>query len=495
MHGLAHVKRTVHSLIFRLPSRCPRVYHHEMIFAKMLPYPPSRTLLHPLFAGMILAAHVTNAQCVPSGNPSSQTPPVPRSPSVSISGDSGVTVPTPSHAPSMTKLPSCEGGKKKQVPPPCRPDLSRPQGCRPLSSKSCEPVGTARNECPAPPYALRDQSMAAWLSASLSSHPAVSHELEALRQISGSRPTISVKLGNFIPPSRQASFPLGLSSGRSIEVVVDLPQSPSCLGFEKRVGAALATAYRELSANYYKLGTAQQRNSLLVKRLRSLEALRELNREAANAGAASWAEVVYLESLASTVRASLAANDLEIESLSWGFLGSPALRSLREGRMYVWSPDDFWSFYPKHPPVPIDQSRSSVERLAAQFGCLMVLQEANRQFQTMTAIYNQVRSENQDSWDGMPAATEIQASAKSKDADARLGYIESMLSLHPPITVGFTRQAHPSPSPEPSAVPQEPATGSSAKVIGILVLGLGVGLVLWASVWKATPADEQKPEN
>jgi hypothetical protein len=125
----------------------------------------------------------------------------------------------------------------------------------------------------------------------------------------------------------------------------------------------------------------------------------------------------------------------------------------------------------------------------------MVLQEANRQFQTMTAIYNQVRSENQDSWDGMPAATEIQASAKSKDADARLGYIESMLSLHPPITVGFTRQAHPSPSPEPSAVPQEPATGSSAKVIGILVLGLGVGLVLWASVWKATPADEQKPEN
>lgn len=382
----------------------------------------------------------------------------------------------------------CQPVKLKQGCGPC-PTNYKEKSCRPRCEKGRVPVGTACMPCPKPSKASQWASSASgsWLASALSSSDSVAAEFDAWELSSGERPTLVVELGDTIAPSRTASFPSGLSSGREVSVRVKFRPAPQWASFESRVPSAIASAYQELSSEYYRLGTAHQKASLLALRQKSLESIRESNRVASNEGRASWTEVVYLDSLVESVSAARATNQIEIDVLSWGFQGSPHSTHLRAGKMFVWSPADFWSFYAKTPPTQGEDETFSPKTLSIQFGSLMAMRESSRLKAVMSALYDQVESETEGVKEDMPAAEEILTAAKASAAESRLGYIEAMLLLPPPVKVELTKlppvdslpSATSPPAPSSKCGSADTSGGFAGKVTGVLLLIAGAVFLVW----------------
>jgi len=354
-------------------------------------------------------------------------------------------------------------------------------------------VGSACKPCPQKQaVSPEDQKLTRWLENAIKSHPETKAQLDAWAKISGEQPTLEIKLGSQTPPSREATFPMGLTSGRGIQVKISGLSGDGCPKVSSQLAESVKDAFTVIAGDYYRLGVAFLKDSLLKKRQLSLEELREYNRDAANVGQTSWTEVVYLDSLLAGIHDERSANQLDLDVLTWNFEGAPMTSELRTGRIHVWGNDDFWKFYPKYPPAEGHAAADKIKAYSSQFKSLMNMVEAARDRRTMSTLYDQVSSEVEGGEGDMDAAEEIRAAAKIQEANARLAYLEALLTLPAPVTVAVekTPQIKEEAAQNQVVAAEAPSCeGGSGKVFGIFLVLAGAAYVIYTSLTKSSTED------
>jgi hypothetical protein len=352
-------------------------------------------------------------------------------------------------------------------------------------------VGSACKPCPKKQeLSPEDQKLVSWLKRSIESHPEIRANLDSWGKIAGERPSVNIEIGGRIAPTREASFPSGVTGGREIKITISGKGGEGCPVISKQLSKLVHDAFKTIAGDYYRLGVAHIRDTLLKKRQSSLEELREYNRSAANVGQTSWTEVVYLDSLIAQIQEARRANQVELEVLGWNFSKAPMSKDLRNGRISVWGGDDFWKFYPKTPAVGKGGEIKDGKAFANQFVSLMNMVDASRERRGMSALYDQVSSEVDGGEGDMDAAEEIRAAARVQEADSRLAYLVAMLELPQPVTVSVNKVKETKTEKVPTAAASSECESGAAKLLGILLLGSGIFFVLYLSLKKCGGAEE-----
>jgi hypothetical protein len=333
-----------------------------------------------------------------------------------------------------------------------------------------------------------------WVAQALSNTPEVKNELDTWTQYAVARPQIIASTSDQLPPSEHSSFPLGLSGGKSPTLTVlasprseDGDESGSKFSpYMLKLRPILSQAYNSLTRQYYQLGAAYIRQDLLAQRRQALEELREVNREAANSGDGSWAGIIYLDNVLEEVNGEIAKNDLLIDVLSFNFQQYPQGRELQLGSLHIWNKDDFWDFFPKTPgaigsdPVPSDE----VNKLFGQFKAASDVAGTTRTSNSLQGVIDQLDSEPHASDADFAAGEEVITSAKLRELEARLQYIDKLLETNNGVKVIFSFSAPAASQPiagSPARAAAHYAKDGSAhsgKLLGILILS-GFIFALW----------------
>lgn len=342
---------------------------------------------------------------------------------------------------------------------------------------------------------LRANKWSDWVGQALNNIPEVKGELDTWAQYALSPPQIIASTSNATAPSEYTSFPLGLSDGKPPTLTVFVSprteeENESGSKFSPymlKLRSLLTQAYNQLSRQYYQLGGAYIRQDLLSQRRQALEELREVNRDAANSGDGSWAGIIYLDNVLEEVNAEIAKNDLLIDVLAFNFQKYPQWDELQIGALQVWNKDDFWNFYPKTPgaagadAVPGDE----VNRLFAQFQAASEVTSTTRTSNSLQGVIDQLDSEPSASDADFAAGEEVITTAKLKELESRIKYIDKLLGVHEGAKVIFSFIAPPTSKPGTGS-PAAPLAANYAKdgspnsgiLIGILILAVAI-LALW----------------